>query len=174
MDSSSVYLIETLDIRPHLAYNLASISHIIRLLSSDSPSSRRIPVATKIEAINAFRPKLTLNPTAKLDQLVDFIAMRTGANKGTVQLVLAELHDAIAFFNLQGTPVKIEGLGTYTPSIDLDGKLDSAHRADADLIKALNAGGAYKGSIANRENIGKTADDLAALWNAAHPDNLVA
>jgi hypothetical protein len=42
-------------------------------------------VANKIEAINAFRPKLTLNPTAKLDQLVDFVAMRTGANKGTIR-----------------------------------------------------------------------------------------
>jgi len=43
-------------------------------------------MAARIEAINAFRPELTLNPTAKLDQLVDFIAMRTGANQATVQL----------------------------------------------------------------------------------------
>ena len=39
----------------------------------------------------------------------------------------------------------------------------SAHRADADLIKALNAGGAYKESIANRENIGVSAGGLAAI-----------
>ena len=31
---------------------------------------------------------------------VDFIAMRTGANKGTVQLILAELHDAVMFCGL--------------------------------------------------------------------------
>jgi len=29
-------------------------------------------MATKIEAIGVFRPKLALNPTARLDQVVDF------------------------------------------------------------------------------------------------------
>jgi hypothetical protein len=43
----------------------------------------RARVATKIEVIHASRPKLVLNPTTKLAQVVDFIAMRTGANKGT-------------------------------------------------------------------------------------------
>ncbi len=130
-------------------------------------------MASRIEAINAFRPKLTLNPTAKLDQLVDFIAMRTGANKGTVQMILAELNDAVIFFALQGTPVKIEGLGTYTPSMDLEGKFDCNHRTDLEIVKALNVAGAYKGQMANRENIGKKADELVALWNKAHPDNKV-
>jgi len=41
-------------------------------------------MATRIEAIHVYRPKLVLSPTAKLDQVVDFIAMRTGANTGTV------------------------------------------------------------------------------------------
>lgn len=131
-------------------------------------------MATKIEAINAFRPKLVLNPTVKLDGLVDFIAMRTGANKGTVQLVLAEVNDAVAFYNLQGTPVKIDGLGIYTPTMDLGGDLDCSHRTDQEIVGALNASGAYKGEIVNRENIGKTADELVALWNAAHPEDPVA
>ena len=131
-------------------------------------------MATKIEAINAYRPKLTLNPTAQLHQLVDFIAMRTGANKGTVQLILAEVHDAITFFNLQGTPVKLEGLGTYTPSIDTSGDLDCAYRADAAYLKAMNVAGAYTGIIENRENIGKTTQEFIDKWNADHPSDLVA
>ena len=48
-------------------------------------------MATKIEAINAYRPKLILNPTAQLDRRMDFIAMRTGANKGTGQLILGDV-----------------------------------------------------------------------------------
>jgi hypothetical protein len=28
--------------------------------------------------------------------------------------------------------------------------------------------------IANRENVGKTVDDLVAMWNQAHPDDPVA
>lgn len=130
-------------------------------------------MASRIEAINAYRPKATLNPMIKLDQLVDFIAMRTGANKGTVQLALAELNDAVIFFNLQGAPVKIEGLGIYTPSIDLDGELDCGHRTDQEIVKALNVPGAYQGVVENRDNIGKTVTELVALWNADHPNDLV-
>ena len=131
-------------------------------------------MATKIEAIGAYRPKLVLNPTAKLDQLIDFIAMRTGLNKGSVQLVLAELSDAVVFYNLQGTPVKIEGLGIYTPTIDMEGALDSAHRTDQAIVKALNVPGVYKGVIENRENVGKTTAELVEIWNKAHPNDPIA
>ena len=131
-------------------------------------------MATKIQAINAYRPRLVLKPTAQPNQLVDFIAMRTGANKGTVQLILAEVNDAVIFFNLQGIPVKIEGLGIYAPSIDTSGKIDCAHRTDQEIVKALNVSSAYTGVMENRENIGKTADELVAMWNAAHPNDPVA
>src|SRR3989304_7563979 len=131
-------------------------------------------MATKIEAINAYRPKVVLNPLAKSDQVVDFIAMRTGLNKGSVQLALAELSDTVIFFNLQGTPVKIEGLGIYTPSIDTQGTFDAGHRTDQAIVKALNVPGAFKGVIENRENIGKTSQDFIAKWNADHPDDPVA
>ncbi len=130
-------------------------------------------MATKIEAISAHRPRITLNPTAGLAQLVDFIAMRTGANKGSVQLILAEVHDAVVFFNLQGTPVKIEGLGTYTPSVDLEGMFDCGYRADVEMIKKLNVKGAFTGIIENRDNIGKTSAELVEMWNKEHPTDLV-
>lgn len=98
-------------------------------------------MATRIRAINALRPKLRLNPTVKLGGLVDFIGMRTGANRGMVQLVLAELNDAVTCYNLQGTPVKIDGLGICTPTIDLGGKFDCGHRADPEILRSLNAEG---------------------------------
>jgi nucleoid DNA-binding protein len=130
-------------------------------------------MATKIEAINAHRPRVALNPTAGLTQLVDFIAMRTGANKGTVQLVLSEVHDAVVFYALQGTPVKIEGLGTYTPNIDLEGTFDLGYRIDAETSKKLNVPGAFSGIIENRDFIGKSSADLIAEWNKGHPTDLV-
>jgi hypothetical protein len=40
-------------------------------------------------------------------------------------------------------------------------------------MRALNAQRAFKGHIANTENIGKTADDLVALWNQEHPNDQV-
>jgi len=55
-------------------------------------------------------------------------------------------------FNLQGQPVQLEGLGTYTPTIDLDGTVGVGHRADMEIKKHLNIPGEFKGEIENREN----------------------
>jgi hypothetical protein len=38
---------------------------------------------------------------------------------------------------------------------------------------ALNSGGAYRGDVINRENIGKSSAELVERWNAANPDNQV-
>lgn len=130
-------------------------------------------MANKIAAISTYRPRIVLRPTLELKELVDYIAGRTGLNKGEIQMVLSELSSAIQFFNRQGQGVKLPGLGTYLPSIDLEGKLTISHRLDREILNALNAPGAFRGEIANRENIGKTAEDLVALWNKDHPDDLV-
>lgn len=130
-------------------------------------------MANKIAAISTYRPRIVLRSTLELKELVDYIAGRTGLNKGEIQMVLSELSSAIQFFNKQGQGVKLPGLGTYLPSIDLQGKLTVSHRLDREILNALNAPGAFRGEIANRENIGKTADDLVALWNKDHPDDLV-
>jgi hypothetical protein len=63
-------------------------------------------------------------------------------------------------------------LGSYLPNIRLDGTLDVQHRLDWGLRRDLNRG-KFQGRILNRRNIGKTLDELVALWNAAHPDDPV-
>ena len=62
--------------------------------------------------------------------LVEFIARSTGLNESGVRQVLLELRDTVLFFNLRGQPVKLEGLGIYTPSIQLDGNYKVGRRAD--------------------------------------------
>jgi len=59
----------------------------------------------------------------------------------------------------------------FTPSIDLQGNLNINVRVDKRMFAALNAPGAFTGSIKNGANIGKTSQELAALWNAEHPNN---
>ena len=88
--------------------------------------------------------------------------------------MLLELRDATLFYTLQGTPVYLEGLGTYTPKVDLDGTLGVGHRADNQIKKGLNAPGKFSGTIHNRQNIGLTSDDLVAQWNGDNPEDLVA
>jgi hypothetical protein len=79
----------------------------------------------------------------------------------------------VAFFNLAGRAVKLEGLGTYTPKVGLDGRFDVAHRTDSALKKRLNAPGAFSGDIVNRDMIGETSDDLVARWDEEHPGDPV-
>jgi hypothetical protein len=98
-------------------------------------------------------------------------------------LILFRLCDAVCFcqsktdgifYNLQGQGAKIEGLGTYLPKVGLDGTFDVSHRLDKAIENGLNVPGAFSGDIENWENVGKTADDLVALWNEAHPNDPVA
>ena len=130
-------------------------------------------MTSRIKAINAYMPRIELGRRAEMDELIDLIAARTGLNEGEVRQVLLEMRDAVLFYNLQGRGVKLEGLGTYTPIIQLDGDFKVGHRADVALKKGLNAPGEFRGDIENSENIGKTGDDLVAMWNEDHPDDPV-
>jgi hypothetical protein len=131
-------------------------------------------MAKQIQAVSACRPQIILGQRATMSDLVDFIARSTGLNESSIRQVLLELRDATLFFNLRGQAVQLEGLGTYTPSIEVDGTIGIGHRADTYLKNRLNASGAFKGEIQNRENIGKTTAELVALWNADHPADPVA
>lgn len=88
-------------------------------------------------------------------------------------MVLAELADTVIFFNKQGQGVKLEGLGTYLPKIDIKGKIAVSHRLDTYIKSALNAEGAFSGNIENKKNIGKSKKNLIAMWNKAHPDDFI-
>lgn len=130
-------------------------------------------MANILTAINSFRPKVKLGKSVTINQLIEYIASRTGLNRGSIQLVLAELADTVVFFNKQGKGVKLDGLGTYLPKMGIDGKFSVSHRLDPYIRSALNAQGAFAGDIENRSNIGKTKEDFIALWNEVHPDDPV-
>ena len=104
---------------------------------------------------------------------MEYLAARTGQNEGAVDLGIKELRDAIIFFNRAGRPVKVEGLGTWTPNIGLDGTLDVQYRADTFLTNRLNDVGTFTGNVGNHENVGKEASELVTQWNKDHPDDQV-
>ncbi|MDY7041158.1 MAG: hypothetical protein SVX38_09880 [Chloroflexota bacterium] len=129
-------------------------------------------MASRIRAINAYRPRIKLGRTAQFDELVAHIASRTSLNTGEIIMVLMELRDAVIFFNRDGRGVKLEGLGTYLPNMQLDGSFDVQHRLDRSIKRALNTR-EFWGTILNRKNVGKTPDELVAQWNVEHPDDPV-
>ncbi len=130
-------------------------------------------MAKLIEAISAYGPRLDLNKTAQMAQVADYIASRTGVNKSEISMVLQELNEAIVFFGKLGTPIKLPDVGTFTPSVNRDGKFKIGLRADTSLKNALNAVGAYQGRMKNKENIGKSNAEFKVMWDTEHPTNLL-
>jgi hypothetical protein len=81
------------------------------------------------------------------------------------ETLMASFHD--------GRAAKIEGLGTFTPTIRMDGSLDVLFRPEPDMLRQLNDKTRFTAKILNRSSIGQSADDLIARWNAEYPEDPV-
>jgi hypothetical protein len=111
--------------------------------------------------------------TVSTERLAEFIEGRTALNYGEIFNVLMELHVAIRTYCLDGNAVKIEGLGTFSPSVTLPGRFKVNCRMDAGIGKAMNVKAAFTGTVINRENVGLSSDNLIELWNEDHPEDPV-
>lgn len=130
-------------------------------------------MAPKIMAVNAYRPRIEQGNTVQKPELIRSVSRATSLVEGTVDQSIKELRDQIIEFCRAGRAVKVEGLGTFAPSIDLEGNLAISFRADPAFAKGLNVPGTFTGTIVNRENIGKTSEELVAKWNEEHPEDPV-
>ena len=128
----------------------------------------------RINAIKALTPSIKLQNTAQNDLLCKYISRRSSLNTGEINNVLTQLHEAILFFIRAGHPVKLDKLGTFTPTIRLDGSYNLNVRIDRALIREMNRPGEMEAEILNHKNIGLSADDLIAQWNDLHPVDQVA
>jgi hypothetical protein len=130
-------------------------------------------MASRIKAIGAYRPRVEQGNTVQKPELIRALSRATGLVEGSIDQVIKELRDQIIEFNRAGRAVKVEGLETYAPNLSLDGTLDLNYRADSVFGNALNIPGIFTGTILNRENIGKTGDELIEKWNIEHPEDPV-
>jgi nucleoid DNA-binding protein len=128
-------------------------------------------MAKIVQAVNQYGPKLELGPTAQLDELADWMASRTGLNKSEAMMLFQEMSEMILAFNMRGVPVKIPGVGIFSPSIDRHGAYKINVRNDVALKKGSSAPDAYKGAVKNAERIGLDNAGYKALWDADHPDD---
>ena len=126
-------------------------------------------MAKLIQAIKKYCPRIKLGKTVQLQESIEYISGRTGLNKGELRMVLSELSDMIIFFNKRGRGVKLEGIGTFHPSIDMNGKISVSQTLDMEISNALNIPGEFIGDIQNKENIGKTSAELVEMWNKEFP-----
>jgi hypothetical protein len=130
-------------------------------------------MAKLIQAVSAYAPKIKLGRRASMNEVVSLIAGRTGLNKGDISQMISELKEAIIFFALAGRGVKIDGLGTYTPTTNLEGTISISSRLDNEIKSEMNKTKAFEGEILNRDMIGKTSADLVTRWNEEHPEDPV-
>ena len=130
-------------------------------------------MASRIKAIGAYRPRIEQGNTVQKAELIRALSRATGLVEGSIDMVIKELRDQIIEFNRAGRAVKVEGLGTYAPNISLDGTFDLQYRADTAFANGLNIPGIFTGTILNRENIGKTGEELVSKWNAEFPEDQV-
>lgn len=130
-------------------------------------------MTNRIKAIGAYRPRIEQGNTVQKPEFIRAVSRATSLVEGTVDLVNKEMRDQLIEYCRAGRAVKIEGLGIFTPSIDLDGTLSISFRADPALNYGINVPGTFSGTIINRENIGKTGDELVAKWNEDHTDDPV-
>lgn len=129
-------------------------------------------MVSRISIINHYRPQIEYGETADWREVAEFLEARTTLSKTDIIATLTGLQDAVLHFNSQGRGVNLEGLGTYLPNINYQGEIDAAHRLDRRLKRRLN-NGSFSGKIRNKKNIGKTVEEVVALWNAEHPDDPV-
>ncbi|MGC1378415.1 MAG: hypothetical protein WA821_19440 [Anaerolineales bacterium] len=130
-------------------------------------------MAQRIEAIKAYCPRLNLDTATSEERFMELVTQRTTLSPGVVKNVQESEIETLIGTLQEGRPVHT-GIAIYTPSIGLDGELEVNVKLDARVINALNTKDKFEGEIVNAENIGKSSDDLVALWNTAHPDNPVA
>ena len=130
-------------------------------------------MAHKIQAINAYRPRIEQGNTVQRSELIRELSHATSLVEGVVSLTMSELKFRLIGYLRAGSAVKVDGIGIWTPTISLDGTLSIHYRPDMAFDYELNLPGGFSGTILNRENIGKSADDLIARWKEFHSDDPV-
>ncbi len=130
-------------------------------------------MAKRITAIRSKMPRIKLAKLVEQQEIVSFIAGRTGYNEGAILNMLAELRDMVAFYAKSGRPVKLQGLGIFAPTMDKNGTIKITHRYAGWLKNELNAPGAFLGDIENRDMLNQPAEVLIERWNSEYPDDPV-
>ena len=130
-------------------------------------------MAKQIQAVATYRPRIDYGDAAGEERFMELITSRTTLSPGVVKNVQEAEVETLKGLLLEGRPVHT-GTAIYTPYINLAGELEIKVRVDKRICSALNSRGAFRGHIINAENIGKLSNDLVALWNEAHPEDVVA
>lgn len=128
-------------------------------------------MATLIQAIVKYGPRLARRPKATTEELAERLALATGVRHSSVTHVLMELEDAILSYGRRGVAVELPGIGTFAPRLAADGEIRLRYRPAGKLRKSYRPLDGFEGEVINRDNIGLPPEAYKALWDAEHPDD---
>ncbi len=126
-----------------------------------------------IKAVFAYTPRIKQERVVELEELAELIQARTSFNSGTIHAVLAELRDVVLFYSMSGYPVRLGDLGIFGPKIHKDGKFSLNYKMGKYLKSEMNVKGKFRGTIHNRNMIGKSVEDMIERWNDEHPEDKI-
>jgi nucleoid DNA-binding protein len=130
-------------------------------------------MAKEIQAVRAYTPRVVQGKLVEMSMLAQAIAARTSFNTGAILNMLYEFKEVLTEYALSGFPVRLEGLGIFSPTVNKEREFDLNYRTDVFLKSELNKRGAFRGVMKNRDMIGKSLDDMIERWNREHPDDKI-
>jgi hypothetical protein len=127
-------------------------------------------MAILIQAFSKYCPKIDLGEPADTKRFMELITQNTTLSAGVVKNVQESEVETLIGLLREGRSVRT-GIAIFRPTIDAQGNLSVSVRVDRRIIDALNMRSAFTGKVTNSANIGKTSQEIAALWNEEHPDD---
>jgi hypothetical protein len=103
-----------------------------------------------------------------------YLAGRVGLHESQIRFVLLELREGGALLQSHRPVGAARRHRHLYPRHGFGGRRDRQPPWRPLLGGHAQPPGAFEGAITNRQNIGKTADELVQLWNEEHPDDQVA
>lgn len=128
-------------------------------------------MAKKIQAWVEFGPRLEPTDPITPEGLIERIVAATNQSRGSVKAILDELDVQTEILLKEGHIVQMPNGTHFKPSGHKDGSVDVNVRVNPRIVRNVNTN--FRGRWKNAENIGKSEAEIIALWNAAHPDNLI-
>lgn len=111
--------------------------------------------------INTQFPRIKLKSPLEKRELINYISHSTGFSSGDIMGMIYALKDTLLNHLKYATPVRLEEIGIFSPTLKLDGTVNIRFRPDKDFLQALNGQkDNLREHITNKKNVGKSLDDL--------------
>ena len=126
-------------------------------------------MAKIIRAWAVLGPRLKPVAPMESDELIENLIAATNQSRGSILALLSELDVQIGNALKAGRIVHLPNNTHYRPIGKRDGSIDINVRINPELKKDVNA--RFRGKWINSANIGKSQNEIIALWNEIHPDD---